>query len=177
VTQLLLAIHILAGSGLLFALGLEWTVLSRLRRAESGSQVLELAPLLRVGRLVGLPSLILVVAAGLYMAGAEWGWPSWTLVAVMSMLALPPLGAINGIRLQSLTAPAAIDPGELPHDVRARLRQPLFWTSIAIRSALVVGIVVLMAVKPDTLASITLMVGSILVGAALSVPAWIRQDV
>jgi hypothetical protein len=70
-----LFIHILAGFGLLFALGLEWTVLWRLRRSRTEGQVHDLGPILGLGRTIGLASLVAVVAVGIYLAFVA-GWPA-----------------------------------------------------------------------------------------------------
>ena len=66
-------LHLIGGVGLFVALGLEWAMVMRIRSARTFEQALTWLSLVAFQRPVGLPSLITVLIAGLYMAVTAWG--------------------------------------------------------------------------------------------------------
>ena len=84
--------------------------------------------------------------------GLEW----------MSLFNLPALGAANGRRIVAIEETLASEKGALSPAILQQLHAPEFWTSLRLRTAVLIGIVFLMAIKPG-------LVGALLtIGIALS---------
>ena len=169
-----LFLHIVGALGLFTALALEWTSLRQLRRAATAEQAREWLGAVRLVRLVGPASLVVLLVPGLYMTATAWGWVPWITVALGAMALLPPLGAFNGLRLARIGPVVAAEQGPLSPGVRRRLREPLLWTSVQTRAALVLGIVFLMTVKPDLSGALLTVGTAVVLGLAASWPAWGR---
>ena len=167
-----LFLHIVGALGLFAALGLEWTSLRQLRRAASAEQVREWLNALGLVRRLGPASLAVSFLSGLYLVATAWGLVAWIAVALGAMLLLPPLGAFNRLRLAAIGRAVATETGPLSASVRQRLRDPLLWTSIQTRAALVLGIVFLMTVKPDLNGALLTVGTAVVLGLASSCPAW-----
>ncbi len=60
--------------GLFVALGIEWTALLRLRGAATVEQAREWLGLFALVRRLGPASLVVVLLAGMYLAGTTWGF-------------------------------------------------------------------------------------------------------
>ena len=167
-----LFLHIVGALGLFAALGLEWTSMRQLRRATTAEQAHEWLNALGLVRRMGPASLAAIFLSGLYMVATAWGIVAWIAVALGAMLLLPPLGAFNGLRLAAIGRAMAAQPGPLSADVRQRLRDPLLWTSVQTRAAIVLGIVFLMTVKPDLNGALLMVATAVVLGLASSWPAW-----
>ena len=159
---------------LLFAMGLEWVSVAHVRRAETVEQARDWLGLFGVIRRAGPASLAAILIPGIYMAVTVWGGVGWIVVGFAALLLLPPLGMINGLRLPAMARDMAGESGPLPPARRQRLDDPLFLASIQIRTAIAVGIVFLMTVKPDLLGSAIAIVVAIAVGLGFSLPALSR---
>ena len=169
-----LFLHIVGALGLFVALGLEWTSLLHLRRATTAEQAREWLKLLGLVRRVGPASLAAILLPGLYMAATVWGGRAWIGVGLAAMLLLPPLGALNGLRLAAIGREVAAASGLLSPGLGARLRHPLLWVSIQTRAAIALGIVFLMTVKPDLAGALLTIGTAIILGLASTAPAWVR---
>jgi len=80
------------------------------------------------------------------------------------------LGAVSGVRLGRILAVATTGQGSLGEDVRAQLRAPLFVASVRMRTAVALGVVFLMTVKPEALVSLLVGAGALALGIASAVP-------
>ena len=171
-----LFIHIVGALGLFLAIGIEWVTLGQLRRVRDAAGAQLLAPQLGLTRLVGVTSLIALLAAGLYMTLTRWGWQPWIVVSFTALVAiLPPLGAFNGIRLTRALQRLEPSSGGLDGSIVGRLRDPRHVVSVRVRAAVVVAIVFLMTAKPDLATSIFGIGAGVVAGVAASLPAWTGQ--
>jgi hypothetical protein len=173
---LTLFLHIVGALGIFVALGLEWTALTRLRRAATADQVrewLQLPPLLRR---IGPPALGLILLTGIYMTFTSWrGDAGWVAVALGAMvLFLPALGALNGIRFGAIARGVAGASGPLSSDVTRRLQDPILVLSLRMRAAVLLGIVLLMATKPSAAGALSVIGAAAVIGLASALPAWGR---
>src|SRR5574341_965059 len=165
-----LFLHTVGALGLVVALGLEWTSLSRLRRATTAEQAREWLNLYAPLRVVGPSSLLSILLPGLYMTATEWGWAPWIVVGLTAMLLLLPLGAASGLRIASIGREIGPSSGPLSGDLQHRIRDPIASVSLQTRVAMVVGIVFLMSVKPDWAGSVITLAVSVLIGLASAWP-------
>lgn len=172
-----LFLHVMGALGLFVALGLEVTGLHHLRRAATGEEARERIRALAVLPRLYIPSMLAILLPGLYMTATVWGWRvGWTPVALVALVLLAALGAaLTGTRMPALGRSTAAASGPLSPDLRQRLRDPLPWTSIQMRTAIAVGIVFLMTVKPPLEGALLTIGVAAVLGLAASVPLWGRD--
>jgi hypothetical protein len=164
-------VHVVAALGLFFAMGLEWVLLAQLTRVETTDQARDWLRLLGVVRRLSPASLAALLLAGIYMMVTAWGAAGWIVVAFVALVLLPPLGMIPAFRLPAMQRDLNDAIGPLSPALRQRLSEPLFLVSIQIRTAIALGIVFLMTIKPDVLGSAVAIAVAILLGIAFSLPA------
>ena len=102
--SIVLFLHIVGAIGYFVGMGTWLFLLAALRRAQRVEQVRTLTPLMGlIGPLI-LFSVLLLLAAGLYMAITTWGLlTGWIDVALISLLLIVPLGtAINEPRRRAI---------------------------------------------------------------------------
>jgi len=155
--DLFLFLHILGAMGLFSALGLEWMGLANLRRATTAEQAREWLKIFPWLRRIGPAALATLLVAGLYMTLTVWGWVPWIVISFASMALLPIFGASNGIRMARLADEIATQTGKLPPAIRERIHAPVVWTSLRVRTAILLGIVFLMTVKPALIGALITM--------------------
>ena len=92
----------------------------------------------------------------------------------MAVLAI--LGAaLSGRRIAAIGRATAAERGPLSPALRDQLLDPILWTSIQIRTAIGLGIVFLMTVKPGLVGSLVTIGVVVVLGLAASAPAWSRD--
>src|SRR5512141_3222842 len=144
--QVALFLHIVGVLGIFIALALEFMSLLGLRRTQTIDEYRQWQGVQSMVRRVGTISMVVVLLAGFYMMATAWGFVSWIVVTLGTLLLFPPLGAISGIRLAMIDRALAADGGTreidaggshntlLPVSIRERLQHPLLLTSIQIRA-------------------------------------------
>jgi hypothetical protein len=167
-----LFLHIVGALGLFVTLGLEWAGLSNLRRAATAEQAGEwfklLASLRRLYAIVWLTILI----PGFYMAALVWRGVPWITTALAAIVLLVILGmGLGRRRMATIVQEMAAESGQPSSILRQRLNDPVLWASLWIRTAIALGIVFLMVVKPGMLGALLTMSVAILLGVAFSLPA------
>ena len=172
--QLALFLHIIGAFGLIAAITVEAIGLRGLRRATQANDALVWLRLSRsiVMRLTP-SSLGLILVSGLYMVATAWGAQGWVLVALGSLLLLGVIGGLGTGRRMARIGPAVgRTQGPLSDEVRGMLRSPILLMSLLVRLAIVLGVVLLMTVKPAALASLVVIAAAIALGlVAGRVPA------
>jgi Predicted integral membrane protein (DUF2269) len=170
-----LFLHILSVLGLYIAIGLEWTMLQRIRQASTVTQVREWlsihGALNKVHAVVG-PAILL---SGLYMTLTRWGiTTAWITISLVLLLVISILGLlINARRLGALASAAQTDSSTRPSPALSRLiNDPVLFTSGTTMGMVGLGIVCLMVVKPDLIASLAIIGVAALLGLACSAPSW-----
>jgi hypothetical protein len=172
-----LFLHIVGVLGLFVALGLEWTSLVYLRRASTAEQAREWLGVLGGTRRLGPASLVAILLAGFYMVATAWGWTGWIVVALAAMVLIAVVGAsLTGLRIGAVGRAATAESGLLSPEMRQRLHDPLLWTSVQTRTAIALGIVFLMTVKPDLIGALVTIGLAIILGLASALPNWRRAQ-
>jgi hypothetical protein len=165
-------LHIVGALGIFAAIGLEWAGLSNLRRASDTAQVREWFRLLAAPRTVAGPSALLVLISGIYMSATRWGPQGWTLVALGGMVLIATVGAtVGGRRAAAIAQALPAEAGPVPPMLRERLNDPALTLSLRARTALLLGIVFLMTVRPSWGGALAVMGIALLLGIAASRPA------
>ncbi|HEX4354687.1 MAG TPA: DUF2269 family protein [Polyangiales bacterium] len=143
-------LHLLGVFGLFGAFGLEAGALVSFARARTREQADQAVALLRMNRLVGPPTLLLLLLPGGYMAHAAWSLQQpWIALSLLSLIAVALLGALVSGRNVARLAHSSLDaPSIETHAIERRLR-----ASLLLRMSLILGAAFLMVVKPDFTAS------------------------
>jgi hypothetical protein len=110
-------------------------------------------------------SLGLILVTGLYMMATTWGPRGWILVALASLVLLAIVGAFGtGLRMARIGPAVGRAQGPLSDELRSTLHDPILLMSLWVRSAIVLGIALLMTLKPSGLASLLIIVFAIAIG-------------
>jgi hypothetical protein len=160
--------HIVGVIGLFVALTIEGTALRGLRHATTGPEVRTWLGLMRPLRWLGPAALVLILAAGLYLAtqiGSAGG--AWIVVGLLGFLVIAGLGGIVTRRRMMVVGPGLGRwQGVLgPEQLRLAHDRSLL-ASYTTRVGLALGIVCLMTLKPDVAWSVVILVVAALLGLA-----------
>ena len=166
--------HIAGALGIFAALALDWVGITKLRGVRTVEQVREWAGVYGIVRALGGASVAALLIFGLYMTAVTWGPTGWIGIGFLSLLFIAVFGAVSGIRLSRVLAAAGSGEGSLGEDLRRALQAPLFVASVRARTAVAIGVVFLMTVKPDAVGSLLVTVIALILGIASAVPV-LRQ--
>src|SRR5207302_4713728 len=141
--------------------------LATIRRAQRVEQVRSLVQLVGLsGPLFGI-SVLLLLAAGLYMALTAWSLlTGWIVVGLISLVLLAPLGtALLEPRRRVIDRLARTAPdGPLPEELERCIRDPVLLAAPQTLTALLLGVVFLMTTKPSLVGSIIVMAIALVLG-------------
>lgn len=150
-----LFLHIVGALGFFAALGIEWLVIHQLRRATTAEGVRDWLRIGVGGRKFGMISMVLLLAAGIYMMNEVWGHATaWINVSFWSIVLLGILIVPIGRRLKAIEAAVQTETGPLSARYAELLRHPLLMIAIRARVGVALGIIFLMTVKPNTTESV-----------------------
>lgn len=150
------------------------TGLALLTRAESVAQMRAWAPIVNWIE-IALPLTALgLVATGVWLvqlAGEEMSWgDGWVVVSLAAVFGAVVMGRAFGGRTDEVVAALRDAPdGPVPDDLRRRVAHPAIRWVPNLLTADLLGIVVIMVVKPSAAASILTMGVALVVGAAATV--------
>ena len=165
-----LFLHIAGALGVFAGLALDWVGIANLRRARTVDQVRDWAGVYAVIRGLGGASVAALLVFGLYLTAVTWGPTGWIAVGLLSLLLIAVLGALSGIRLSRVVAAAGSGEGSLCEDLRTQLQAPLFVASVRARTALALGVVFVMTVKPEATVSLLVIAIALALGVASALP-------
>jgi len=167
---LALFVHILGAIGLFIVVSLVVVAFVRMRQASTLEQVREWAAVAQLaGKSIAFISLV-ILAPALYMVIIAWGFTTpWVMASLITFLLLAIMGAtVNGRTIERVVVMAqAAEPGFIPSEIRAQLTAPQLWLAEGMRLTLLVGIVCLMTMKPDTFSSLLILVSMLILGMIL----------
>jgi len=166
---IVLFLHVSGAIGYFVSIGTWLFGLVSLRRAQRVEQVRALVHLVGLsGPLFGI-SVLLILAAGLYMAFTAWSLQTgWIAVALVSLVLMAPLGtALIEPRRRAIERLAREVPdGPLPQSLEQRIYDPVLSTVLQTIAALLFGIVFLMTTKPSLAGSLIVIVVALALGLA-----------
>ena len=163
--HLALFLHILGAFGLVAAMTFEVIGLQGLRRAIQKEDAVTWLGVARVVQRLAPASLGLILVMGLYMTATTWGPRGWILVSLAGLVAYALIGGVlTGVRMARIGPAVGRSSGPLSDEVKAALRDPTLLISIRTRLGIVLGIVLLMTVKPSLLASLVIIVLAAAIG-------------
>ena len=165
--SIILFLHVVAVLVLFASLTFEFLSLSHLRQTSDLDDVRRWVDLVPGLSLIAMTSILVVLISGIYlavrMASFDLAWPKVTIVA---LLLIAPFGGLTGKRMRVIRRSSAEAPTIQP-ELLKRLRDPFLKISLAIRTVVFLGIVLLMAAKPGLGQSISIVVCSLVLGLLL----------
>ena len=172
VHRIIVFCHVVAMIGLFIVLAIEGVSLRWVRRATSYEQARDWVALWGLLTPIGIPSVLVVLASGIYLASTLGMWQfGWARVALPTLVIVAVAGAIVGPRRNRLRAAVATNTGPLPRSVLIELGHPLLRASWGLRAMLLLSLVFEMTTKLDA-GSFTLNGGAALVAAAWGLTMW-----
>lgn len=174
-----LFVHILGMIGFFMPLGAWLFGLVALRRARLAQQVRSICQAIFVSDSVAVAGILLLAGAGLYMAITTWGLDTgWILVAIVSFALLAPVGPLVVERRLHIVANLASESpdGPLSPELQRRVNDPVIGAGLAVMLAWLLGIIVLMTMKPLLIGAILVMLAAALVGILAGVPLWFTRE-
>jgi hypothetical protein len=173
--SLVLFVHVTAVLGLSATLSFEVLSLFHLRRASTLSEArLWIEPVPGLS-LVTAGSMLVILFSGIYLtmrlSAIDLAWPKVTFGA---LLLIAPLGALTGGRMRA-SRRACLDAKAINSELITRLQDPFLKISLGIRIAVFLGIVLIMAAKPELWQSIGMVGISVVLGLLSSLIAWGRS--
>src|SRR5437870_10324096 len=164
-----LFLHVSGAIGYFVGMGTWLFGLATMRRAQRVEQVRSIVQLVGLsGPLFGI-SVLLLLAAGLYMALNAWSLlTGWIVVGLISLVLLAPLGtALLEPRRRVIDQLARKAPdGPLPEELERCIRDPILLAAPQALTALLLGVVFLMTTKPSLVGSIIVMAVVLVLGLA-----------
>jgi hypothetical protein len=166
--------HAAGAVGLFAALTVEWVSLRRMAGSSSYEQAREWSGLSNLLLPLGMPSTLVVLASGIYLANTLDAWVlGWVKVAVPTLVTVAIAGGAVGPRRNRLRTELATGSGPLPTAIRRQLQHPLFVASWRCRASLLCGLLFLMTTRPQPLWIIGAFAAA---GIAWSLPAWVMRN-
>jgi hypothetical protein len=169
VYQTVLFLHILGALGFFIALGVSYTAVLGVRRAQTIQSIRLWASATNgVNRIIFPLSGLLILVAGIYMVVTAWsGHAEWAGVALVAFIILAIGSAlIQGRRMAALRQSAAAQPenASLTGALWTQAHDPVTWVSVNASAAVAIGIVYLMSLKPNGLGSVIALLIALVVG-------------
>src|SRR5436309_12997090 len=168
--SIILFVHVIGAIGYFLGIGTQLFVLVGLRRAQRVEQVRALIQLNDLSGPVSGISVLLLLAAGLYLAITAWSLlTSWILVALISLiLMVPTSAALIAPRRSAIVKQLAREApgGELSGTLEQHLDDPVLATACTTVLTLLLGLVFLITTKPNLAGSLIVMVVALPLGLA-----------
>jgi hypothetical protein len=170
-----LFLHITAVLALFACMGFELLSLFRLRRAATVAEARTwIDPVPRLSLWTGGSALVTFIS-GIYLAQRVSAFgQAWIDLTIVALLLIAPLGALTGKRMRTIRQ-ALTNASTLEHDLIRRLNDSLLKTSLSFRICLFLGIVLLMAAKPELVQAVCIVVGSVVLGLLSPLMFWRRR--
>ncbi len=144
-----LFIHVVGALGIAATYTVDTVGLVGMRRAKLGDEARAWLLTRRWVLFVGPPSIIVVIATGLYLMASSWGWTPWIIVSLTTLVGIAIIGGVlTGIPMARIEPKIRQAVGPLSGELHQALRTPTLTISIATRISMTVGIAFLMALKP-----------------------------
>lgn len=174
--SLALFFHILAAFGLIAAITIEAVSQRGLRQATSAEAArIAVRPLSFVPPLGG-GSAALILATGIYMMATAWGLRGWIVIALAGLILNALSGALITRRRMLRLQPVLEGSGPLSAQAQLTLRDPVLLASLRLRLAVLLGILLLMTVKPSAIASLSIVLLAAVIGVATALIPSRRQS-
>ncbi len=169
--HVVLFLHILGALGLFMALAVELTSMFGASRARTVEAVRTWSSTFKPLDIVFPLTTLLLLGAGLFLTFTTWGWGhAWIDFSLAIVLLASIQGpAVNGRYARRIVQHAAtLGSGPVPPELTYELNHRAHWTSVMTLTALALGIIVLMTIKPGLLGTIIVVLCALVLGVFLA---------
>ena len=174
--SIVLFLHVAAVLVLFASLSFECLSLWHLRQASDLGDVRRWVDPVPGIPLMAMTSILVVLVSGIYlavrMAAFDLAWPKVTIVA---LLLIAPFGGLTGKRMRVIRR-NSLESTTMKSELLKLLQDPLLKISLGVRIVVFLGIVLLMAAKPELGRSIGIVVCSFVLGLLLGLLSWRRAE-
>jgi len=160
-----LYLHIVGALILFCAVGIEWMILTNLRKSSSRENILSWLNHFLILKNFFMIAFFLLLIPGIYMMVNIWHSAGFVEIGIIGLVALSISGRfLSGGRIMVIRSGAAQTESESPlHDLLNKTRDSYLWDTFLIRTGAALGIVLMMTFKTDLVDSIIIFV----IGGAL----------
>lgn len=166
-----LFLHIVGALGVSVALGLEWIGMSQIRRTTVPQEIRAILNVVQSTTRFGFASMLSTVITGIYMALAAVGWVPWLLVVIGALVLVIILTRVlTAPRMAAIGHALATENGSVSQTFHNLANDPVLWSSIQTRAAIVLGIIFLKIAEPGLGGSLLTIGVAIALGIASALP-------
>ena len=162
--RIALFLHVTGALMLFAALAIEWLFVINIRKAmaiESIKKSFFNYPKLTA---IGSIAIFLILIPGIYMMAVVWKNASWIIIAFIGMILLAIIGgAVTGRKMKAINKIVSNE-NNVSGELRSLLNNNSLILSLKIRTAVFLGIIYLMTVKPSLTGSIITLIASVIIG-------------
>ena len=166
-----LFLHIVCVLGLAIALSFEWFTMWRLWAVRNTAEVhtgITTVPQLPI---IAIGSMSVLLISGIYLTVQLQVWAlAWPKVSLVGLLLLAPFGAISWRKTRAIRANVSAGTDMQIERLRRRVSDPFLALSLGIRTAVVLGIILIMTAKPTLSVSLGILSIALIAGVVLSLP-------
>lgn len=170
-----LFLHVAAVLTLFACLSFEAVSLFRLRRASTAPEArLWIEPVPRLPLWTGVSALVIFVS-GIYLAMRMSAFgQAWIDLTIVALLLIAPLGALTSKRMRAIRQ-AFANATTMEPKLASQLEDAFLKISLGLRIFIFLGIVLLMAAKPELLQSVSIVASSVVLGLLSPLALWRRR--
>lgn len=177
--NIMLFLHIGGVLAMFFSHGVIHYGVRLMRQAQTSEQLRERGGMTMSSKILLPLSNLLIIISALYMVFYAWNWTTaWINISLIALLLMIPIGhVIIGRRVDAILKAANAAPeGSLSEALHIQRNDTLLWVAVCESTAMNVGIVFLMVVKPDLVVSLVTMFVALVVGLLSSVRTRHEQE-
>ena len=162
--RIALFLHVTGALLLFAAMVIEWLYVISLRKATDFENIKESIFNYSKSVVIGPLAILLILIPGIYMMTLGWKGASWIIIAFIGMILLGVIdGTLSRKKIKSIKKIVSNDKN-ITSELISLLNDNSLFLSLKIRTAVFLGIIYLMTVKPSLTGSIETLIASIIIG-------------
>ena len=162
--RIALFLHVTGALLLFAAMAIEWLFVINIRKATAIENIKKSFFNYAKLKAIGSIAIFLILIPGIYMTALVWKNASWILIAFIGMILLAVIGgALTGRKMKGIKKVVSNE-NNISAELRSLINDNSLILSLKIRTAVLMGIIYLMTVKPDLTGSILTIIISVILG-------------
>ncbi len=164
--KIALFLHVTGALMICAALAMEWLYIISIKHADNMERIREsvfnYSKMIKIGDM----GVLLILIPGVYMMVSVWGVAMWIVIGFIGLLLIGIIGgALTGKTMKNIKKMME-NQNNNSKELEKLLKNNPLWFSIKIRTAIFLGVIFLMTVKPGLPGSFIVIVVSIILGSA-----------
>jgi hypothetical protein len=163
--KIALFLHVTGALMLSAAIAIEWLCIISMRKTVAINRIKESVFIYSKVGIISNIGAFLILIPGIYMMAAVWHDATWGILGFFGLVLIGIIGgSVTGKKMKKIMKILKVE-NSSPQELGKLLKNNSLWFSIKIRTAILLGVIFLMTVKPELAGSIITMVVSIIIGA------------